>query len=182
MNRLFSIVLLLCFLPIIALISLVIILDDGLPIIFRQKRVGQKNKCFLIYKFRTMKKTTPDIPTHLMNQPEMFFTRTGSFLRKYSFDELPQLLNILKGDLYFIGPRPALHNQNNLVQMRVEKGIHNLMPGITGWAQVNGRDNLSIKEKVELDHYYLINKSILLDLRILYSTINKVIKAEDVKT
>ena len=117
-----------------------------------------------------MKKETPDIPTHLVKEAQDYNTIIGSILRKLSIDELPQLINIVKGEMVFVGPRPALYNQDNLIKLRTEKNIHNLKPGVTGWAQVNGRDELSIPEKVKLDEYYLQNKSIILDIKILFMT------------
>ena len=167
-------------LPLFLLIGLIIIVDDGFPILFKQKRVGQKNSHFLIYKFRTMKKGTPDIPTHLLNNQNLY-TISGPFLRKFSFDELPQLVNIIKGEIKFIGPRPALYNQDDLIKLRSEKGIHNIKPGITGWSQVNGRDNLSIIEKVKLDEYYYNNKSVFLDLKIIIKTITQIFSPKGIK-
>ena len=128
-----------------------------------------------------MKKDTPDIPTHLVDDPSTLFTKSGPFLRKFSFDELPQLFNILKGDMCFIGPRPALYNQDDLIALRTKTGVQTLMPGVTGWAQVNGRDELSIPEKVKMDEYYLNNKSLWLDIKILFMTVFKVFKTEGVK-
>ena len=127
-----------------------------------------------------MKKDTPDIPTHLVDDPSTLFTKSGPFLRKFSFDELPQLFNILKGDMCFIGPRPALYNQDDLIALRTKTGVQTLMPGVTGWAQVNGRDGLSIPEKVKMDEYYLNNKSLWFDIKILFMTVFKVFKMEGV--
>ena len=166
--------------PLFIVIGLVIIIDDGFPIFYKQKRVGLKNSFFSIFKFRTMLKNTPDIPTHLVINKKNLFTKTGSFLRKYSIDELPQLINIIKGDLVFIGPRPALYNQEDLIKLRTKKNIHQPAPGLTGWAQVNGRDELSIADKVKMDYFYLKNKSVSLDIKILFLTAKKVLKAEDV--
>ena len=156
-------------------------LDDGLPIFFKQKRVGLNNVHFWIYKFRTMKKDAPDIATHLVKDGTSLYTSIGPFLRKFSLDELPQLMNILKGDMTFIGPRPALYNQDDLIDLRSKAGVHHLKPGVTGWAQVNGRDELSIPDKVKMDEYYLKNKSLWLDIKILFLTLLKVFKAEGVK-
>ena len=128
-----------------------------------------------------MKKDTPDIPTHLVEDPSSLFTKSGPFLRKFSLDELPQLFNILKGEMTFIGPRPALYNQEDLKDLRTECGVHTLTPGVTGWAQVNGRDELSIPNKVKMDVYYLKNKSVWLDIKILFLTLLKVLKADGVK-
>ena len=155
-------------------------IDDGFPIFFRQKRIGINNSKFTVFKFRTMKKGIPEIPTHLVNDPQRFYTRSGPLLRKLSIDELPQLINIIKGDMVFVGPRPALHNQDDLVELRTRVGIHELMPGVTGWAQVNGRDELSIPDKVKMDKYYLKNRNAMLDIKILFLTILKVFKSEGV--
>ena len=168
--------------PLFLILILIIMLDDGFPILFRQKRVGQNNTHFWIYKFRTMKKDAPDIATHLVKDGNSLYTSIGPYLRKFSFDELPQLFNILKGDMIFIGPRPALHNQDDLIALRTQAGVHLLMPGLTGWAQVNGRDELSISKKVKMDEYYLKNKSLWLNIKILLMTFVKVFKAEGVST
>ena len=157
MSKLFSVIILICLSPLLIIIALAIILDDGFPIFFRQKRIGINNDEFWIYKFRTMKKETPDIPTYLVKEAQNYYTIIGPILRKLSIDELPQLINILKGEMVLVDPRPALYNQGDLIKLRTEKGIHKLVPGVTGWAQINGRDNLSISEKVELDEYYLKN-------------------------
>ena len=175
MTKIVSILLLICLFPIFVIVALAIIIDDGFPILFRQKRVGQNNAHFWIYKFRTMKKDIPEIPTHLVKDPQQFYTRSGPFIRKLSIDELPQLINIIKGDMVFVGPRPALHNQDDLVELRTRGGIHELMPGVTGWAQVNGRDELSIPVKVQFDEYYLKNRSWLLDLKIVFLTLLRVL-------
>ena len=180
MNKLFGFILLFCLLPILVIVAITILVDDGFPILFRQKRVGQNNAPFWIYKFRTMKKDAPDIATHLLKDGSSLYTSIGPFLRKFSFDELTQLINILKGDMIFIGPRPALYSQGDLIALRTQAGIHSLMPGITGWAQVNGRDELSIPEKVKMDEYYLKNKSLYLNIKILFMTIFKVFKTEGI--
>ena len=180
-SRLLSFVILICISPILLIVALSIIIDDGFPILFRQKRVGQNNAHFWIYKFRTMKKDAPDIATHLVKDSTSLYTSIGPFLRKFSFDELPQLINILKGDMVFIGPRPALYNQDDLNNLRTEAGVQVLTPGVTGWAQVNGRDELSIPDKVKMDIYYLENQSLWLDIKILFMTVFKVFKTEGVK-
>ena len=131
-------------------------------------------------KFRTMIMDTPAVATHLMKNPDVYLTPIGSFLRKFSLDELPQLYSVLKGDISFVGPRPALYNQDDLVELRTKKGIHNITPGLTGWAQVNGRDELSIPVKVEFDEYYLKNRSFAFDLKILWMTFVKVVRREGV--
>ena len=180
MSKIFSLILLICLSPILLIVAIAIIVDDGFPILFRQKRVGQNNAHFWIYKFRTMKKDAPDIATHLVKDGTSLYTSIGPFLRKFSFDELPQLINILKGDMIFIGPRPALYNQDDLIELRTQLGVHRLVPGVTGWAQVNGRDELSIPDKVKMDEYYLKNKSLCLNIKILFMTVFKVFKMEGV--
>ena len=180
MSKIFSLILLICLSPILLIVAIAIMVDDGFPILFRQKRVGQNNAHFWIYKFRTMKKDTPDIATHLVKDGISLYTSIGPFLRKFSFDELPQLINILKGDMIFIGPRPALYNQDDLIELRSQTGVHTLMPGVTGWAQVNGRDDLAIPQKVELDVEYMRRKSFLFDAYILWLTILKVADSDDV--
>lgn len=184
MKRVFDMVMagfLLCVLsvPFIAVALMVKLTSRG-AVIYWSDRVGINNVIFRMPKFRTMRIDTPAIATHLMKNPESYLTPIGPFLRKFSLDELPQLYSILKGDISFVGPRPALYNQDDLVELRTEKGIHRLIPGITGWAQVNGRDVLSIPVKVEFDEYYLKNKSFLLDLKILLMTFIKVLKREGV--
>jgi O-antigen biosynthesis protein WbqP len=175
MSKIFSLFLLICLSPILFIVAIAIMIDDGFPILFRQKRVGQNNAHFWIYKFRTMKKDIPEIPTHLVKDPQQFYTRSGPFIRKLSIDELPQLINIIKGDMVFVGPRPALHNQDDLVELRTRVGVNELMPGVTGWAQVNGRDELSIPLKVQFDEYYLKNRSWFLDLKIVFLTLLRVL-------
>ena len=179
-TKIYSLILLIVLSPLLIIVALAIVLDSSFPIFYRQKRIGRNNNHFWIYKFRTMKLDTPDIPTHLVKNSTSFNTSIGSFLRKFSIDELPQLINILKGEMIFIGPRPALHNQDDLIKLRTQAGIHVLMPGLTGWAQVNGRDNLNITEKVKMDEYYLKNQSLFLNLKILYMTVIKVVKNEGV--
>jgi len=178
--KILSIFVLLFLSPILVLIGIVIFLDDGFPILFSQKRVGRNNINFWIYKFRTMKKDTPDVASHLVNDNHSYHTRVGPFLRKFSLDELPQFINIFKGEMTLIGPRPALHNQDDLIDLRTKAGLHTLLPGLTGWAQVNGRDELSISDKVKMDSYFKDNQSIILKLKILYLTILKALKAENV--
>ena len=175
MTKIISILLFISLSPIFALVALAIIIDDGFPVFFRQRRIGINNDEFWIYKFRTMKKETPDIPTHLVKETQDYKTVIGPILRKLSIDELPQLINIVKGEMVFVGPRPALHNQDDLKTLRTEKGLHKLKPGITGWAQINGRDELRIPEKVKLDEYYLQNKSFWLNIKILFMTAFQII-------
>ena len=179
-SKIFSFFLLTLLSPILILVAIAIVLNNGFPILFKQKRVGKNNAHFWIYKFRTMKRDTPDIATHLLEDSASFYTSIGLFLRKFSLDELPQLFNIVKGDMIFIGPRPALYNQDDLIELRTHAGVHLLMPGLTGWAQVNGRDELSIKKKVEMDEFYLKNKSLWLDMKILFTTVFRVLKMDGV--
>ena len=163
------------------LISFLCLLIQGRPIFYKQERVGIKQSIFTIYKLRTMKKGTPNIATHLLEESDIsLFTSIGPLIRKFSFDELPQLINILKGDMVFIGPRPALYNQYDLIDLRTKVGVHSLTPGVTGWAQVNGRDELNITEKVKMDEYYFRNKSLWLNIKILLMTLLKVLKTEGV--
>jgi O-antigen biosynthesis protein WbqP len=150
---------------------MLILISDGFPILYFQKRVGYRNNHFQLVKFRTMKNGTPNIATHLIKNPGQYHIRFGEIIRKLSLDEIPQLFNVISGKMGFIGPRPALFNQYDLINLRTKNGIQNLIPGITGWAQVNGRDELSIKKKVELDLFYKNNRSVLLDLKIVFMTI-----------
>jgi O-antigen biosynthesis protein WbqP len=150
------------------------------PVIYWSDRVGQDNVIFRMPKFRSMLMETPAIATHLISDAETFLTPIGGFLRRYSLDEMPQLFSILKGDMSFVGPRPALFNQEDLIALRTEKGVDKLLPGVTGWAQVNGRDKLSIPEKVDLDEEYLNHQSFWFDLKILWITLLKVIRRENV--
>ena len=184
MKRIFDLAMasfLLCFLSIpILVVGLLVRLTSKGPVLYWSDRVGINNRIFRMPKFRTMRIDTPAIATHLMKNPGVYLTPIGSFLRKFSLDELPQLYSIVKGDISFVGPRPALYNQDDLVELRTQKGIHKLIPGITGWAQINGRDELPIPVKVEFDEYYLKNRSFLLDLKILWMTLVKVVRREGV--
>ena len=166
--------------PFLLLVSLLIYIFDGYPILFKQKRIGKNNSTFYIYKFRTMKQNMRDIPTNSLNKSNSHYTKLGPFLRKMSIDELPQIINIILGNMLFIGPRPALYNQYDLIDLRKKNNIDKLKPGITGWAQINGRDNLTIQEKVNLDKYYLKNNSLSLNIKILILTVVKTIRSEDV--
>jgi len=148
--------------------------------LYWSKRMGQNNIIFKMPKFRTMEINTPSVASHLLDNPDAYLSSIGGFLRATSLDELPQLFSVLKGDMSFVGPRPALYNQDDLIALRVEKGIDKLMPGITGWAQVNGRDELTIHDKVTLDEEYMTNKSFMLDLKILFVTFLKVVKKDGV--
>tara|TARA_B100000029_G_C17536280_1_gene944992 strand:+ start:1249 stop:1809 length:561 start_codon:yes stop_codon:yes gene_type:complete len=166
-------------LPLLIIYILILFSSNGTPI-FWSDRVGLHNKIFKMPKFRTMNIDTPIIATHLMNDPKKNITRLGSILRKYSLDEIPQIYSILKGDLSFVGPRPALYNQKDLIELRTKENIHRIKPGITGWAQVNGRDKLSISRKVQFDLEYYKCKSLRFDLYILFLTFIKILKKSDV--
>ena len=150
------------------------------PIVYWSNRVGKNNVIFKMPKFRSMQIDTPSVATHLLTNPDQYLTPIGSFIRKSSLDELPQLWSILTGDMSFVGPRPALFNQDDLIAMRTEKQVHTIPPGLTGWAQVNGRDELPITVKVELDAYYLQHQSLWLDIRILWMTFFKVVRRDGI--
>lgn len=169
------------FLPLFLIIASTIKLTTRGPILFKQRRIGKNNKEFYIYKFRTMKIETPNTATHLLKNSETFITPIGEFLRKTSLDELPQLFNIVKGEMSLVGPRPALYNQYDLIKLRTLLGINKLTPGLTGWAQINGRDDISIDVKVSLDEEYKNRKGFLLDFKIILYTILKVLRCENVK-
>ena len=162
------------------ILALAVGLDDGTPILFRQKRVGKGKKYFMLLKFRTMKKDTPDIPTHLLQDPEQYITRVGRFLRKTSLDELPQIYHIFTGKMSFIGPRPALWNQDDLIAERDKYGANDVRPGLTGWAQINGRDELEISAKAALDGEYVQKQSFLFDCKCFFGTIRTVLKRDGV--
>lgn len=176
-----SMLLIILIMPILLTICILIWIIDQHTAIYIQKRIGQYRKEFNMYKFRTMRKDTPEVATHLLNDWGKYITKLGDYLRKTSLDELPQIFNILKGDMSFIGPRPALFNQYDLIQMREKLGVNSIKPGLTGWAQINGRDDITLEKKVELDKYYLDNHSLLLDIKIIYKTIFKVVKEEGVR-
>ena len=184
-KRIFDLILAIVLVALFSLPMLLIIvsirLRSGGPAIFWTDRVGINNSIFKMAKFRTMRLEAPQLATHLMNDSENYVTPIGKFLRRYSLDEIPQLFNILKAEMTFVGPRPALFNQYDLIESRTKKNIHKLTPGITGWAQVNGRDSLSIPVKVEFDEYYLNNRSLMLDVKILFMTIIKVIRGEGIE-
>jgi O-antigen biosynthesis protein WbqP len=163
------------------LIALLVKLTSKGPALYWSDRVGVNNEIFKMPKFRTMRTGTPAVATHLLKNPGAYLTPLGYYLRKFSLDELPQLWSIFKGDMSFVGPRPALYNQDDLIALRTSKGIHQIIPGITGWAQINGRDDIPIPQKVEYDEYYFRKRSFLFDLKILYRTAVKVIKAEGVR-
>ncbi|BCS51986.1 sugar transferase [Geobacter sp. SVR] len=185
MKRFFDIVtslaiLMLCGVPML-LVALLVKLTSKGPVLYWSDRVGRENAIFSMPKFRTMRTNTPAVATHLLDDPDRWLTPIGEFLRKTSLDELPQLWSILVGDMSLVGPRPALFNQDDLVALRTEKGVHRLVPGLTGWAQVNGRDELPIPVKVEMDAFYLSHRSCAFDLRIILLTFSKVVRSEGVK-
>lgn len=184
MKRIFDLFLSIClalvFLVPLFMITVFVRLTSQGPALYWSDRVGINNSIFKMPKFRTMRIDTPAVATHLLKDPDAYLTPIGPLLRKSSLDELPQLWSVLKGDMSFVGPRPALFNQDDLVALRTEKGVHRLIPGITGWAQVNGRDDLPIPVKVDFDEYYLKNQSFLLDMKILWMTFLKVVKREGV--
>ena len=167
--------------PIILIVALAVKLTSPGPMLFKQRRIGKNNDEFQIYKFRTMRIDTPNVPTHLLENPEQWITPVGKFLRKTSLDELPQLFNILKGEMSIVGPRPALYNQIDLKEMRTEAGVHKLVPGLTGWAQINGRDEIPLSLKVNLDKEYLEKKNFLFDIKIIFMTVLSVLKSEGVQ-
>ena len=150
------------------------------PILFKQRRIGIDNKEFMIYKFRTMRIDTPNVATHLLKNPEQYITTIGKFMRKTSLDELPQLFNILKGEMSVVGPRPALYNQYDLIEMRTKVNVHTIRPGLTGLAQVSGRDELELDKKVHFDQLYLEKQSFFYDLKLIFLTVVKVFKSEGV--
>ncbi|MBO5090559.1 MAG: sugar transferase [Clostridia bacterium] len=162
------------------LIALIVKIDDPGPAFFKQKRVGIHKTYFSLYKFRSMKVSTPDIPTHLLENPEQYISKVGAFLRKTSLDELPQMWNILKGDMSIIGPRPALWNQDDLIAERDKYGANDVRPGLTGWAQINGRDELEIPVKARLDGEYVERLSFGFDVKCFFGTIFSVLRSDGV--
>ena len=182
MKRLFDLLLallaVLLLSPVVVLTALAVRLTSRGPVLYWSDRVGRHNRIFRMPKFRSMRVDTPVVATHLLADPAAYLTPVGSFLRKSSLDELPQLWSILRGDMSFVGPRPALFNQHDLVEQRTRAGVHVLVPGLTGWAQVNGRDELPIPDKVALDAEYLQRRSLVFDLKILLLTFIKVLRAD----
>ncbi|MER2190038.1 MAG: sugar transferase [Solibacillus sp.] len=156
-------------------------LDSPGPVLFKQKRVGKNGELFEIYKYRSMRIDTPNVSTEKLGDPTQFITKSGKFLRKTSLDELPQLFNIIKGDMSIVGPRPALYNQYDLIEMRDEVAVNSIRPGLTGYAQIMGRDLISDKEKVNYDEYYIKNQNLLLDFKIIWATFFRVLRSEGVK-
>jgi len=184
MKRLFDVILalfaLLILLVPIGLVALCVKLTSKGPAVYWSDRVGRRNKIFKMPKFRTMRVDTPAVATHLLSDPKRFLTPVGSFLRKSSLDELPQLWSIFRGDMSFVGPRPALFNQDDLVALRTQYGVDQVLPGLTGWAQINGRDELPIPEKVKLDVDYVRRQSLWLDMKIIFLTFLKVVRRDGV--
>ncbi|MEJ6024059.1 sugar transferase [Ramlibacter sp. PS4R-6] len=183
-KRAFDVLTCLAALPVLALpiaiVALAVKLSSRGPALYWSDRIGRDNRVFRMPKFRTMRVDTPVVATHLLESPERWLTPIGGFLRKTSLDELPQLWSILVGDMSLVGPRPALHNQHDLIELRTQRGVHVLRPGLTGWAQVNGRDELPIPQKVEFDAHYLAHRSFAFDLKILALTFWKVARSEGV--
>lgn len=178
-----SILGMICLFPLVVIVFIMVKTTTKGPTLYWSKRVGKNNQLFSMPKFRSMQIGTPQIATHLMskqNNPDIFLTPVGRFIRKTSLDELPQLWSVLKGDMSIVGPRPALFNQEDLISLRTSKNVHQLKPGITGWAQINGRDEIPIPQKVSLDVYYLENQSTWLDLKIIVLTAIKVIKRDNI--
>ncbi len=175
LNRIFALILLLILSPVFLAIALAIFLEDQSPIFFKQKRIGINSTFFNIYKFRSMKKNTPNVATHLLTNPDLYLLTVGKFIRKTSLDEVPNLINIIKGEMVFVGPRPALYNQDDLMTLRVATGVDKLKPGITGWAQINGRDKISITDKVKLEQEYMNKKSFIFDIEIIIKTFTNVL-------
>jgi len=180
MNRLIAFFFLLLLSPLYMIVSACIYLEDGRPVLFNQKRVGIDYSFFSLFKFRSMKKNTPNVATHLLGDPSKYLLTTGKIIRKISLDELPNLLNIIRGEMNFVGPRPALYNQDDLMALRVEAGVHKLKPGITGWAQINGRDEISIQQKVAYEKEYLERKSLWFDALIIVKTFTTVLTGKGV--
>jgi len=179
-SRLFAIFIILILSPFFVIITIIILFEDGFPVFFTQKRVGINSTFFYIYKFRSMRKNTPNVATHLLEYPEQYLLKIGGILRKLSLDELPNLINIINGEMVFIGPRPALYNQDDLMTLRVAAGVDKLKPGITGWAQINGRDDISIEKKVQLEQEYMKRKSFLFDVSIIIKTFTNVLFSKGV--
>ena len=166
--------------PIFFIIFFIIFFEDGFPVFFQQRRIGSNYTFFKIFKFRTMKKNTPNVATHLLENPQSFLLKSGVILRRLSLDELPNLINIIKGEMVFVGPRPALYKQEDLMALRIEAGVHKLKPGITGWAQINGRDEISIEKKVAYEKEYLHRKSFIFDIGIIVKTFTRVLSSKGV--
>ncbi len=167
--------------PVFVITAIAIKIESPGPIIFKQIRVGKNSETFCIYKFRSMREGTPILSTEEFTNATSFITKTGSFIRKTSIDELPQLINILKGEMSLVGPRPVIEKEEDLIEARKIYGVDKILPGVTGWAQVNGRDDINVEEKVKYDYEYMKNQNILLDIKIILMTVFKVIKSEGIK-
>lgn len=175
-----SLVAIVLFSPILLILAIIVKCTSPGPILFKQRRIGKDNQEFMIYKFRTMRIDTPNVATHLLKNPEQYITPIGKFMRKTSLDELPQLFNILKGEMSVVGPRPALYNQYDLIEMRTNANVHTVRPGLTGLAQVSGRDELENEQKVYFDQQYVQKQSFFFDLKLIFLTVVKVFKSEGV--
>lgn len=175
-----SIIAIITLTPFIIITGCMVFISDPGPLLYWSKRVGKNNTLFFMPKFRSMKISTPEVATHLLTNSSSHLIKWGGLLRKSSLDELPQLWSILKGDMSFVGPRPALFNQYDLIKLRTDVKVHNIKPGLTGWAQINGRDDIPICEKVKFDLFYLENKSILFDIKIILLTFSKVAFSKDI--
>lgn len=175
-----SLIAIVLFSPILLILAIIVKFTSPGPILFKQRRIGKDNEQFMIYKFRTMRIDTPNIATHLLKNPEQYITAVGKFMRKTSLDELPQLFNILKGEMSVVGPRPALYNQYDLIEMRTKANVHTVRPGLTGLAQVSGRDELENEQKVYFDQQYVQKQSFFFDLKLIILTVVKVFKSEGV--
>lgn len=175
-----SLILIIILFPLFLLISLIVLIDAGSPVIFRQYRVGKGNKLFYIYKFRTMRRGVRNVATAELTDSEKYITKSGRILRKTSLDELPQLVNVLIGDMSFVGPRPLIPEEKEIRALRKDYNVYSVRPGITGWAQINGRDSLTIEEKALFDKEYIDKQSILFDIKILFRTVLVVLKRENI--
>lgn len=175
-----SLIAIILFSPILLILAIIIKYTSPGPVLFKQRRMGLNNEEFVIYKFRTMRIDTPNVATHLLKNPDQYITPIGKVMRKTSLDELPQLFNILKGEMSIVGPRPALYNQHDLIEMRTNANVHTVRPGLTGLAQVSGRDELELDKKVYFDQQYLEKQSFFYDLRLIFLTVTKVFKSEGV--
>lgn len=173
--------LLLLSMPLLIVLAILVRVTSRGPALYWSDRIGRGSRIFRMPKFRSMRVDTPQVPTHLLSDPDAYLTPVGSFLRRTSLDELPQLFSIFMGDMSFVGPRPALFNQKDLVELRTEKGVHTLVPGLTGWAQVNGRDELPVPVKVQFDYEYLRRQSLAFDLQILGKTVATVLRSEGIR-
>lgn len=180
-ERILALMITIIFIPVFLIIGISVKVTSKGPIFFKQSRIGLNGNIFYVYKFRSMKINAPNVATEELENPEQFITKIGKILRITSLDEIPQLINVIKGDMSFVGPRPVIKEEILLNDLRIKEGIYNVRPGITGWAQVNGRDEIDIYEKVKFDKEYIQKKSFLFDIYILFLTIYKVLARKDVK-